>query len=144
MHRMPFLFISTLLLALGVSACSIGKEGIPTGVPENYPVLEVLHSTSGTATFYHNKFHGRKTASGEPYRKHEYTAAHRTWPFGTWVRVTNDKNGKSVVVRINDRGPWTRKCVIDLSRAAAEEIDMVRSGLASVSLDVVSWGKKTP
>ena len=92
----------------------------------------------GKASFYGRKFHGRKTANGERYNQNKLTAAHRTLPFGTIVRVTNFTNGKSVVVRINDRGPWSGKNrVIDLSRAAAEAIDMVSQGIVSVGIELV-------
>lgn len=141
--RIPLIFLLPVL-AWTLGACSTGRQGTAAGLAEDYPSLDVLHREKGTATFYHNKFHGRRTASGEAYSKHAFTAAHRTFPFGTWVRVINERNGRSVVVRVNDRGPWTRKRVIDLSRAAAEEIGMVKSGLAAVSLEVVGWGKRTP
>jgi len=92
----------------------------------------------GRASFYARKFHGRKTASGERYNQNDFTAAHRTLPFGTKVRVTNFNNGKSVVVRINDRGPWGgKKRIIDLSRVAAEAIDMISSGTVSVGIEVL-------
>lgn len=88
----------------------------------------------GTASWYGGKFHGRKTASGERYDMHELTAAHRTLAFGTIVQVVRVDNGESVVVRITDRGPFVDGRIIDLSRAAAMEIDMVRDGLAQVDL----------
>lgn len=88
----------------------------------------------GEASYYADKFHGRKTASGEIYKKTEFTAAHRTLPFGTKVKVTNLKNGKSVIVRINDRGPFKKTRIIDLSRAAAEKIDLIRIGVANVEV----------
>ncbi|MFP4106468.1 MAG: septal ring lytic transglycosylase RlpA family protein [Phycisphaerae bacterium] len=92
----------------------------------------------GTASWYGPKFHGKKTASGEVFDQTALTAAHRTLPFGTRVRVTNLANGKSVVVRVNDRGPFVKGRIIDLSRAAAEEIGMIRSGTARVRLEVLS------
>jgi rare lipoprotein A len=91
----------------------------------------------GTASFYANKFEGRKTTSGEKYRKDSLTAAHKTLPFGTRVRVTNLNNNKSVVVKINDRLPKKSKRVIDLSRAAATELDFIRQGLTKVEIEVV-------
>ena len=92
---------------------------------------------TGRASFYAQRFAGRRTASGERYRPHRLTAAHRTLRFGSRVRVTNLRNQRSVVVRINDRGPFHRHRVIDLSRAAAERIGMVRSGTARVRLEVL-------
>lgn len=99
---------------------------------------------AGKASFYANRFHGRKTASGRPYRKDAYTAAHRTLQLGTWVRVTNTRNDRSVVVQINDRGPYVGRRIIDLSRAAASKIGMIRSGIAPVRLEVVHVDIKTP
>jgi rare lipoprotein A len=96
------------------------------------------HSQSGIASYYHDRFHGRKTSSGAAYDKHALSAAHKTLPLGTQVRVTNSRSGKSVVVRINDRGPYVRGRVIDLSRAAAREIGLVSAGLAKVKVEVLS------
>jgi rare lipoprotein A len=94
-------------------------------------------SESGLASYYADKFHGRKTASGETFDQTKLTAAHRTLPFGTQVRVTNVSNGKFVAVRVNDRGPFIRGRVIDLSRAAAEKLGMVRAGVADVRVEVL-------
>lgn len=91
----------------------------------------------GTASFYGAQFDGRRTASGEVFRMHEMTAAHRTLPFGSRVRVTNPANGKSVVVRINDRGPFHGGRVIDVSRAAANELGLVARGHGTVELALV-------
>jgi rare lipoprotein A len=93
----------------------------------------------GVASWYGGKFHGRLTSSGEVFNTNEMTAAHRTLPFGTLVRVTNTDNGKSATVKINDRGPFVEGRVIDLSRAAAEQIDMLGTGIARVSLDIVGF-----
>ncbi|UYV15103.1 septal ring lytic transglycosylase RlpA family protein [Porphyrobacter sp. ULC335] len=92
----------------------------------------------GSASYYAAKFHGRRTASGERFDNGEMTAAHRTLPFGSLVRVTNPANGRSVVVRINDRGPFTRGRLIDVSRAAAEELGMVSRGHADVELALIA------
>jgi rare lipoprotein A len=92
---------------------------------------------SGVASYYGRRFHGRRTASGENFDMHLYTAAHRTLPFGSLVRVTNPRNGSSVVVRINDRGPFTRGRTIDLSRAAAEDIGIIAAGHGDVELELV-------
>jgi len=89
----------------------------------------------GKASWYGPGFHGRKTASGEVFNANAFTAAHRTLPFGTRVRVTHRASGRSVVVRINDRGPFTRGRVIDLSRASAQAIGI--SGVADVTLSVL-------
>lgn len=95
----------------------------------------------GFASYYAEPYHGRRTANGEVFDSYqELTAAHRTLPFNTVVKVTNQENGKDVEVRINDRGPFVDGRVIDLSLKAAREIDMVRSGVARVKLTVVKEG----
>lgn len=88
----------------------------------------------GKASYYANKFKGRRTANGEIFRQHKRTAASLTIPFGTKVRVTNLENGKSVKVRINDRGPYVGGRIIDLSKKAARRIDMIREGVVPVRL----------
>lgn len=93
------------------------------------------YTAEGTASFYADRLHGHRTASGERYDKKQLTAAHATLPFNTKVLVTNLKNGKSVVVRINDRMARSRHNIIDLSRAAALKLDMVRDGSTAVRLD---------
>jgi rare lipoprotein A len=92
----------------------------------------------GSASYYAAKFHGRRTASGEMFDNRAMTAAHRTLPFGSLVRVTNPANGASVVVRITDRGPFTRGRMIDVSRAAAEELGLIARGHATVELSLIA------
>jgi rare lipoprotein A len=92
----------------------------------------------GTASYYGRRFHGRRTANGETFDMHELTAAHRRLSFGTVLRVTNLANGHAVMVRVNDRGPYIRGRVLDLSHAAAQRIGMVHSGLARVRIEVVA------
>ncbi len=94
-------------------------------------------TSSGMASWYGREFHGRRTASGDRFDMHALTAAHRKLPFGTKVEVTNLKTGRKVVVRINDRGPWTRGRIIDLSYAAAQRIGLARAGSGKVLLRVV-------
>ena len=91
----------------------------------------------GVASYYGRRFHGRQTANGERFDMNALTAAHKTLPFGSRVRVTNPRNGRSVVVRINDRGPFVRGRHIDLSRAAAEQIGIIRSGHGTVELELL-------
>lgn len=88
----------------------------------------------GKASYYGDKFHGRRTASGERFSQQDLTAAHRTLPFGTELLVENKNNGKAVLVRVNDRGPFIKGRVIDLSKAAAQEISMIGSGVVPVSV----------
>ncbi|MGA7979549.1 MAG: septal ring lytic transglycosylase RlpA family protein [Chromatiaceae bacterium] len=92
----------------------------------------------GTASYYGAKFQGRRTASGERFNQEALTAAHKTLPFGTKVRVTNLRNGESVEVKINDRGPYIRGRIIDLSKGAAREIGMLHSGTAKVRVKVIA------
>ena len=99
------------------------------------------NSFTGTASYYHQKFNGRKTANGEIFYNDSLTAAHKTLPFGTRVKVTHLKNKSWIIVRINDRLPATSKRAIDLSQAAAKELKMIESGLAKVSIEIL---KKTP
>ncbi len=91
----------------------------------------------GIASFYATNFNGRRTASGEKFNNNAMTAAHKSLPFGSKVQVTNVRNGKSVVVRINDRGPYVRGRIIDLSKAAAKKIGIGHAGTVRVKLEVV-------
>lgn len=93
---------------------------------------------SGVASWYGPNFHGKPTANGEIYDQNQLTAAHRTLPFNTVVKVTNLDNGKSVTVRINDRGPYANNRIIDLSHEAARQIDMIGPGTANVRVQLVS------
>jgi rare lipoprotein A len=102
------------------------------------PSIQPVSFETGKATYYARKFQGRRTASGERYDMHAYSAAHRTLPFGAYVRVTNVVTGQSVIVRINDRGPYVKDRVIDLSFAAATLIHLQRSGSARVKLERIS------
>jgi rare lipoprotein A len=97
-------------------------------------------AASGIASWYGGQFHGRTTASGERFDKNGLTAAHPSLPFGSKVRVTNRTNNASVVVRINDRGPFVGNRVIDLSRAAAQAVRLIGPGLAPVELEVIRNG----
>ena len=94
------------------------------------------HTEEGLASWYGPGFYGKKTASGERFRIYKRTAAHRTLPFDTRVRVVNLTNGRSVVVRINDRGPFVQGRIIDLSRAAARALGMLRDGVVEVRIEV--------
>lgn len=98
----------------------------------------------GYASWYGEPYHGRRAAGGEIYNMYEFTAAHRTLPFDTNLRVTNLENGKATEVRINDRGPFVENRIIDLSLAAARAIDMVGPGVARVRLEVISEPPEAP
>jgi len=112
----------------------------PTGVEEGSDgavTSDMLPLDGGQASYYGSRFAGRLTASGERYDERALTAAHRTLPFGSKVRVTNRRNGQSVIVRINDRGPFHSARVIDLSEAAAQEIGLIGRGRAIVNLSLL-------
>jgi rare lipoprotein A len=95
-------------------------------------------SQKGVASYYHDSLHGRQTASGQIYDKNARSAAHRTLPLGSKVRVTDTHTGKSIVVKINDRGPFIKGRIIDLSRGAARDLGMIKKGLAKVEVEVLS------
>jgi len=98
------------------------------------------HKKTGLATYYHKKFEGKKTTSGKKYRAEKLTAAHRTLPFGTIVTVTNLSNGKSVDVEVNDRGPFTRKYIIDISESAAKILGFYKKGQSKVEISYDTSG----
>ena len=118
------IFLFTVVLA---GCGSIFGSGMPRG----------CRFQIGMASWYGPGYHGNTCASGEIYNMYELTAAHRDLPFGTYVRVTNLRNGKRVVVRINDRGPFKRGRIIDLSYAAARKIGMVREGSTKVRIEII-------
>lgn len=125
------------ILMLIVSSCGVVRRSAPPEASEEGAIIG-----SGIASWYGPDFHGKLTANGERYNMNDYTAAHKTLPFNTMVRVDNVENGKSVVVRINDRGPYVANRIIDLSRRAAQQIDMIGSGTTSVRLMVVREGDR--
>lgn len=94
----------------------------------------------GKASWYGDRFHGRTTANGERYDMNAMTAAHKTLPFGTVVRVIRRDTRQSTVVRVNDRGPYSPGRIIDVSRAAAQELEMIRAGVVDVTLEILQWG----
>lgn len=114
---------------------------VPPAPPKEEPAIgEALVRKllgEGAASYYHDALEGRSTASGQPYQPDQLTAAHRSLPFGSRVRVTNLANGRAVVVRVNDRGPFARGRVIDLSRAAAAHIGLLARGHGKVRLELV-------
>lgn len=107
----------------------------PAAAPLSAQVATMLDT--GMASYYGRELAGNRTASGEAFDPADLTAAHRSLPFGTRLRVTNQRNGQSVVVRVNDRGPYARGRVLDLSQAAAEQIGMIRTGSAPVSIELL-------
>ena len=105
---------------------------------QNHPASNLKHLGVGIASWYGPGFYGRRTANGEILQKGAFTAAHRTLPFGTIVRVTNLENGRYVNVRINDRGPFKYHRLIDLAHGAANELKMMRAGEINVSLELIN------
>ena len=128
------LHVLVAVVAVGVLvACTGGRSAGAGDGP-------VASEQRGTASYYADKFVGRQTANGETYRHDKMTAAHRSLPFGTEVRVTRVETGESVVVRINDRGPFKAGRIIDLSKRAARELGIVQAGLAEVTVRPVGAG----
>ena len=124
-----------VLIVVTMAALSLASCGYQ-------PVLNAMATQNGLASYYSDDFQGRKTSNGEIFDNAKLTGAHRTFPFGTVVKVTNLENEQAVEVRINDRGPVKPERVIDLTRAAARKIGIERSGLGRVRIEVVQWGKK--
>ncbi len=128
MHRL----VLTAILVLLAGCASPPPAATPpaAGTP--------VYRAEGQASWYGQRHHGRRTASGERFDQHALTAAHRSLPFGSRVKVTHLRSQRSVVVRINDRGPYGRGRIIDLSRAAAERLGMLRSGVAPVRVERIA------
>jgi rare lipoprotein A len=126
--RPPVLISVWLLLMAACTGCS-HAPGPAAVVPDS--------AQSGVASYYASKFEGRRTANGERYTGDEYTAAHKTLPFGTRIRVTHLKSGRTVECRVNDRGPHKKGRIVDLSRRAAEALGIMADGLAKVRLEVL-------
>ena len=114
--KKPVLFLLGFAFTVGFTSCF--RKGSDTGM----------------ASFYADKYVGRKTSNGEKFKQNKLTAAHKTLPFGTKVKVTNLSNGQSVKVRINDRGPFIQGRIIDLSKKAAKKIDLVNAGVTKVTI----------
>lgn len=133
------LFVSAVLtvsvpngLARAEKSSSVSVGDFAAAVERGFTVAQ-----EGVVSWYGAAFHDRPTASGEPFDSNAYTMAHPTLPFGTAVKVTNLRNGRSVVVRVNDRGPFVGSRIADLSRAAAAQIGMLRRGVARARIEVL-------
>ena len=124
---------SALPVLASLVSLSVGVAAVSGARAHKAPTVEEV----GTASWYGPRFHGKKTANGEVFNQNKLTAAHRTLPLGTTVEVTNVTNGKSVEVKINDRGPYVNGRVIDLSRAAAVRLGMKDAGVAKVQIEVL-------
>jgi rare lipoprotein A len=136
MDRRSALIIFSLLV---VQSCAKKKHVRSARVPSppNMP-SQIMSPETGLASWYGHPYHGRAAANGEIYDMEKLTAAHRTLPFGTWVRVTNLSNSKTVDVRIIDRGPFVDGRIVDLSHAAARAVDLIAAGVGEVRIDVLS------
>lgn len=131
MKRLNLIFIAFILnLLVGCSSTLAVDLEKTNGYSKSHELI-------GKASWYSNKFHGKRTASGERYNKNAYTAAHKSLPFGTIVRVTNTANSKKVDVKINDRGPFVKGRVIDLSQKAFEQIGNIKEGVAPVKIEII-------
>ena len=110
----------------------------------NIFTLTIQAQSDGKASYYSNGLHGRRMSNGERYDRNAFTCAHRTLPFGTRLKITNPRNGKSVIVRVTDRGPFVRGRVVDLSYAAARELGTLASGVAYVKVELVRKETEIP
>jgi len=126
--------------ALGLAGCVSSPRFTAARPPSGEPGRQFSFSEEGMASYYAEEFNGRRTSNGEVYDMNQFTAAHRTLPFETKVRVTNELSGKAVIVRINDRGPFKDDRIIDVSLAAAKALELIGSGTAPVRLEVVQLG----
>ena len=122
------LFASKLVLIVLLCCCSLSVDA---------------QTLTGKASFYGKMFHGRKTASGKVYDMYKYTCAHKTLPFGTMLKVTNKTNGKTVTVEVTDRGPYVKGRIIDLSVAAAMDLDMMKAGVVAVEAEIIKKDENT-
>jgi rare lipoprotein A (peptidoglycan hydrolase) len=136
-----FLCVASLGAAQGNSGSALDQRSL--GRPQPKPATKSKLSKKakpyqvGTASWYGSYFHGKETASGEPFNMYDLTAAHPTLPLGTFVKVTNLRNGRTLVVRVNDRGPVVDGRIIDLSYEAARQLDLKSRGIQRVRLDLV-------
>jgi peptidoglycan lytic transglycosylase len=148
MNRALSILAAALCLAANVGAATVPNHQQPSTKPSAIPVAANAKTTQktskaapkpyqiGNASWYGKQFHGKTTASGEDFDMFEFTAAHRTLPLGTFVKVTNLKNGKWIIVRVNDRGPYVGDRIMDLSYSAARMLNF-RDGVERVRLDLI-------
>jgi rare lipoprotein A len=135
---MRHLYVMVVVLGGILAGCGPSS---PRFTSTSGTIESAVHSLEGYASYYADEFNGRPTANGETFDMNALTAAHRTLPFNTRLRVLNLENGRSVVVRINDRGPFKDDRTIDLSLAAAKEVGLILNGTARVRLEVLELGK---
>lgn len=133
MNKKTVAFIVSIIVFFYFTACAHGRmyrahRDVRGGVPKTF---------EGTASYYGRKFHGRQTASGETFDMYALTAAHKSLPFGTRLKITNLSNGKEVIVRVNDRGPYVRGRILDLSYAAAQQLGMIKTGTTRIRAEIL-------
>jgi len=155
--RQHFFFLSIfVLMSFFSSGCSQKRDAIKSATHQKatmraYSIrgkhysptyVEIGQIMTGISSWYGPNFHGKHTSNGEVYDMHAKTAAHKTWPMNTMVRVTNLQNGKNTIVRINDRGPFVKGRIIDCSYTAGKELGLDKMGIAKVSIEVVGFAGK--
>lgn len=154
-HRCRIIFFALILLSLFVSACAPRRTYSPDPDPSARKVGQKPYTVNGKryeplashkgyvedgiASSYGREFHGRKTSNGELFDMHAMTAAHKTLPLGVYVKVQLKRTGREIVVRINDRGPFVRERIIDLSEGAARRLDMIQEGIAAVRVTALGY-----
>jgi len=135
---MPRKYVLLGLVGLWLAGCAqMPLTEVAAQPPKVIYQTRTVQTQTGKASYYYGRWIGRKTANGEIYRAHDMTAAHRTLPFNTKVRVTNLKNNRTVIVRINNRGPFVKGRIIDMSLAAARELQMTKAGVVPVKVEVL-------
>ena len=143
--QQKILFLTAAIICIQIFGCGPSARFSATNNQrtgsknENHKNGNILY---GEASYYADKFHGRKTANGEIFDMHKISAAHKTLPFDTMLEVTNLENNKSVIVRVNDRGPYKKGRILDLSYRAAQEVDMIKTGVARVKIRILKMGPK--
>ena len=152
-NRPSLLVLFIILIALATNACSSDirfasqshksiKDTVNNEDDSSSQGFKVNQILRGTCSYYGKKFHGRKTANGEIYDMYAFTAAHKSLPFNTILIVENLANGKTVQVRINDRGPYKKGRILDLSYSAAQKIGIIETGTAEITAKIVKLGNK--
>ncbi|NNG01513.1 MAG: septal ring lytic transglycosylase RlpA family protein [Desulfobacteraceae bacterium] len=126
------LILTAAVFLILTSGCASSQA--PRDIPHKSVMVK---KQTGLASYYSSRLHGCKTASGEYYDETNMTAAHRTYKFGTRLKVTNLSNNRTVIVRVNDRGPFVKGRIIDLSRKAAEQVGMIKQGVVRVRIEVI-------
>jgi rare lipoprotein A len=137
----PVIAAATLMAAVALASPPMAAAQAPAAPKAESLSGAVGETQTGLAAYYNQRLHGRRTASGARFDNSAMTTGHQSLPFGTKVRVTSVKNGKSVVLRVNDRGPTQPNRIVDVTRAAAQRLGFVRAGLTEVKLEVVEAAK---